>query len=354
MGKEFEMPVPIVQTRNLTKVYVRDVIGTEFGQLRIRLKNRKVAALQSLNLDVHKGQIFGLLGPNGAGKTTAIKILMGLIFPTSGTATLMGKPLGDKSVKARIGFLPENPYFYDYLKGYEFLNYYGQLYGISSSERKKKIPGLLEMVGLSHAADLPLKGYSKGMLQRIGLAQALLNDPKIVFLDEPQSGLDPFGRKEVRDLILSLKEKGATVFFSSHILTDAEMICDRVAILSRGRLINVGALEDILSARIKAYEIEATNISDQLIKDVEKDCSLVLKRKQNVLFMIEKEDQAEILVKKIVDSSGVLISFSPRRETLEEYFIRKIEDHPASEAEQGITKSPQKPSLASKKEDSSL
>ncbi|MBN1900755.1 ABC transporter ATP-binding protein [Candidatus Sumerlaeota bacterium] len=317
--------MPIVQIRDLTKIYIRDVIGTEFGQLKIRLKNRKVAALQSLTLDVEEGQIFGLLGPNGAGKTTAIKILMGLIFPTSGSATLMGKPLGDKSVKSKIGFLPENPYFYDYLKGYEFLSYYGQLYGMSAGERKKKIPELLERVGLSHAADLPLKGYSKGMLQRIGLAQALLNDPRIVFLDEPQSGLDPFGRKEVRDLILSLKEKGATVFFSSHILSDAEMICDRVAILNKGRLINVGALEDILSTRIKTYEIEAADMADELVRDMEAKSNLTLRRKQSVLFSMENQDQAIGMVKKIIDSGGNLVSFIPRRETLEEYFFRKIE-----------------------------
>ena len=324
------MPAPIVQIRELTKIYVRDVIGTEFGQIKIRFKNRKVAALQSLTLDVEEGQIFGLLGPNGAGKTTAIKILMGLIFPSSGTATLMGKPLGDKSVKERIGFLPENPYFYDYLKGYEFLNYYGQLYGMHYRDRKKKIPELLELVGLSQAADLPLKGYSKGMLQRIGLAQAILNDPRIVFLDEPQSGLDPFGRKEVRDLILSLKERGSTVFFSSHILSDAEMICDRVAILSRGRLVNVGALEDILSARIMAYEIEAANMPENLIRDMEKDSLKTLRRKQNVLFVVEQEEQADRMIKKILSSSGRMVSFVPRRETLEEYFFRKIESHPGS------------------------
>ena len=324
------MPAPIVQIRDLTKIYVRDVIGTEYGQIKIRFKNRKVAALQSLTLDVEEGQIFGLLGPNGAGKSTAIKILMGLIFPSSGTATLMGKPLGDKSVKAQIGFLPENPYFYDYLKGFEFLDYYGELYGMNFRDRRKKIPQLLDQLGLSHAADLPLKGYSKGMLQRIGLAQAILNDPRIVFLDEPQSGLDPFGRKEVRDLILSLKEKGSTVFFSSHILSDAEMICDRVAILSRGRLVNVGALEDILSARVKAYEIEAANMPEDLVRELEKGSLKTLKRKQNVLFVVDQEEQADRMVKKILSSTGQLVSYVPRRETLEEYFFRKIESHPGS------------------------
>jgi ABC-2 type transport system ATP-binding protein len=325
------MPDPIVQTRKLSKVYVRDFIGTEFGRLKVRVKNRKVSALKDFTLDVEEGEIFGLLGPNGAGKTTAIKILMGLIFPTSGTARLMGRPLGDKAVKAKIGFLPENPYFYDYLKGYEFLNYYGQLYGMNARDRKKKIPELLDLVGLTHAADLPLKGYSKGMLQRIGLAQAILNEPRIVFLDEPQSGLDPFGRKEIRDIILSLKEKGSTVFFSSHILSDAEMICDRVAILSKGRLIKIGALEEILSAKIKAYEIEAANLPDNLITEFEKNSIRTIIRKQTMLFLVGKQDQAELMMKKIIDSSGQLVSYLPRRETLEEYFIRKIESQPQKE-----------------------
>ena len=197
----------IVETTHLTKVYVQDVIGVEYGRIKIRLKGRRVAALQDLNLTVNEGEIFGLLGPNGAGKTTVIKIFMGLIFPTEGNARIMGKPLGDRRVKAQIGFLPENPYFYDYLKGWEFLDYYGQLYGMDRRSRRPKIDEILELVGLTQAANLPLKGYSKGMLQRIGLGQALLNDPRIVFLDEPQSGLDPFGRKEMRDIILKLKEK---------------------------------------------------------------------------------------------------------------------------------------------------
>jgi ABC-2 type transport system ATP-binding protein len=318
------MSSPIIQIRELTKTYIRDVIGAEHGRLKIRLKNRKVDALKALNLDVHKGEIFGLLGPNGAGKTTIIKILMGLIFPTSGSATLMGKPLGNKAVKAKIGFLPENPYFYDYLKGYEFLDYYGQLYGMDSSARRKKIPELLDLVGISHAADLPLKGFSKGMLQRIGLAQAILNDPEIVFLDEPQSGLDPFGRKEVRDLILSLKERGATVFFSSHILSDAELICDRVAILAKGSLINVGAMDEILSAKVKNYEVEASDIPGELLEELKKESKKTISRSHTVLFIVESEEIAKSMVIKIMQSSGRLISFIPRAETLEEYFIRKI------------------------------
>ena len=186
---------PVIEIRGLSKIYVQDFIDFEHGRLKIRWKNRRIAALEDLSLDVEQGEIFGLLGPNGAGKTTTIKILMGIHYATRGTAKIMGMPLGFKPVKAKIGFLPENPYFYDYLSGWEFLDYYGQLYGMSRARRRKRIDELMEVVGIKHAASIPLKGYSKGMLQRIGLAQALLNDPEIVFLDEPQSGLDPMGRK---------------------------------------------------------------------------------------------------------------------------------------------------------------
>ena len=315
----------IVETTDLTKVYVQDVIGVEYGRIKIRLKGRRVAALQDLNLTVNEGEIFGLLGPNGAGKTTAIKIFMGLIFPTEGNARIMGKPLGDRKVKAQIGFLPENPYFYDYLKGWEFLDYYGQLYGMDRRSRRSKIDEILELVGLTQAANLPLKGYSKGMLQRIGLGQALLNDPRIVFLDEPQSGLDPFGRKEMRDIILKLKEEGKTVFFSSHILSDAEMICDRVGILYKGKLINVGYLRDLLSAKTKEYEIVASNLREEMLKNLEAKCERVVVRKQDVMLCVRQKADAEQIVRTILASPAQLVSYTPRQETLEEYFIRQIE-----------------------------
>lgn len=315
----------IVETTHLTKVYVQDVIGVEYGRIKIRLKGRRVAALQDLNLTVNEGEIFGLLGPNGAGKTTAIKIFMGLIFPTEGNARIMGKPLGDRKVKAQIGFLPENPYFYDYLKGWEFLDFYGQLYGMNRRSRRAKTEEILELVGLTQAANLPLKGYSKGMLQRIGLAQALLNDPRIVFLDEPQSGLDPFGRKEMRDIILKLKEEGKTVFFSSHILSDAEMICDRVGILYKGKLINVGYLRDLLSAKTKEYEIVASDLQEEMLKDLEAKCERVVVRKQDVMLCVRQKADAEQIVRTILASPAQLVSYTPRQETLEEYFIRQIE-----------------------------
>ncbi len=317
--------MPIVEIRDLTKVYVQDVIGVEYGRLKVRLRNRRRVALEGLNLDVEEGEIFGLLGPNGAGKTTTLKILMGLLFPTRGEATIMGRPLGDISVKAKLGFLPENPYFYDYLLGWEFLDYYGQLYGMDRAARRRRIPELLELVGLTGAANIPLKGYSKGMLQRVGLAQALLNNPKIVFLDEPQSGLDPFGRKEVRDIILQLKEKGTTVFFSSHILSDAELICDRVAILNHGRLEDCGPLHGMLSTRIQEYEVMVAEPKESLLGAFRGQAARVVESPGEVMFVFPDEAPARSLLEAITRGEGRLLSYTPRRETLEQYFIRKIE-----------------------------
>ncbi|CAN5413944.1 ABC transporter ATP-binding protein [soil metagenome] len=316
---------PIIDIQGLSKTYVQDFIGVEHGRLKLRLGNRKRVALKPLTLQVQEGEIFGLLGPNGAGKTTTLKILMGLHFPTTGTATIMGKPLEDKSVKEKIGFLPENPYFYDYLRGEEFLDYYGQLYGMPKEVRRRRIPELLEQVGLSHAADLPLRGYSKGMLQRAGLAQALLNDPKIVFLDEPQSGLDPFGRKEVRDLILSLRDAGKTVFFSSHILQDAEVICDRVAILHKGERIALGPLSEMLSAKIKEYEVAFSDPSAEVLTQARNSAQRIVERHNEFLAVFPQEDEARKLVQEIFAGGGKLHSFVARKETLEEYFIREIE-----------------------------
>lgn len=325
---------PVVEIQGLSKVYVQDFIGVEHGRVRIRLRNRRRVALRPLDLSVDEGEIFGLLGPNGAGKTTTIKILMGLHFPTTGTARIMGKPLGDKEVKSRLGFLPENPFFYDYLKGEEFLDFYGQLYGMDKASRRRRIPELLAQVGLGHAGDLPLRGYSKGMLQRIGLAQSLLNDPKIVFLDEPQSGLDPFGRKEVRDLILSLRDAGKTVFFSSHILQDAEVICDRVAILHKGERIALGPLSEMLSAQIKEYEVTFSGAQPELVEKVKKSAQRFVERPNEYLASFSRKDPAQELVQEILRGGAVLNSFVARKETLEEYFIREIEGKRAEERRQ--------------------
>ncbi|MGF1572556.1 MAG: ABC transporter ATP-binding protein [Sumerlaeia bacterium] len=317
---------PIIEINGLSKTYVQDFIGTEHGRIKVRLKDRKRNALNNLDLTVNEGEIFGLLGPNGAGKTTTIKILMGLHFQTAGTAKLMGKPLGENSVKAQIGFLPENPYFYDYLTGNEFLHFYGQLYGMEYKLRRKRIPELLELVGIAHAGNTPLRGYSKGMLQRVGIAQSLLNDPKLVILDEPQSGLDPFGRKEVRDLILRLKEEGKTVMFSSHILGDAEMICDRVAILHLGNKIAEGHLSELLSTRIKEYEVAMTNPKPELLTAVREKANTIVERKNDILAVFKTEEDAQFILRRLIDGDGTLSQYTPRRESLEDYFIREIEE----------------------------
>jgi ABC-2 type transport system ATP-binding protein len=207
-----------------------------------------VTSLRQCSLTVQPGETFGLLGPNGAGKTTLLKILLGIIRPSEGKATVLGHPVGDRTVKQRLGYLPENPYFYDYLTGRELLQYTAGLFGLSRTEERRRIADLLDLVGLDPKAihKKPLKKYSKGMLQRVGLAQALINDPELVFLDEPMSGLDPTGRFRVREVILSLKEQGKTIFFNSHVLSDVETICDRVAILDQGNLLCVGTLDELL------------------------------------------------------------------------------------------------------------
>src|SRR5215469_11704144 len=211
-------------------------------------RKRPKRALYPLDLRVEEGEIFGFLGPNGAGKTTTLKMLMGLVFPTSGTARILGMELDDPRVKRQIGFLPEQPYFYDYLTARELLRYYGQLSGVDARQSTSRVETVLERVGLRDAANQQLRKFSKGMLQRVGIAQAILHDPKVLFLDEPMSGLDPMGRYEVRNLIEQLKGDGKTVFFSTHILADAEALCDRVAVLDLGELRGVAALAELTTS----------------------------------------------------------------------------------------------------------
>ncbi|MEO0541967.1 MAG: ABC transporter ATP-binding protein [Cyanobacteria bacterium P01_A01_bin.105] len=227
----------VIQTQALTKTY-----RTGFWL------NQRVTSLRSCSLTIYKGETFGLLGPNGAGKTTLLKLLLGIIRPSGGKASLLQRPAGDVEAKARVGYLPENPYFYNYLTGWEFLTYTAGLFDIPRTVYQQRIPDLLDLVGLSRSAALKkqLRQYSKGMLQRVGMAQALINDPEVVFLDEPMSGLDPTGRYQVREIILSLKDQGKTIFFNSHILSDVELICDRIALLDQGELVCLGALQDLL------------------------------------------------------------------------------------------------------------
>lgn len=241
----------MTQTEPEVVVSVNDLKKT----FRIGFMRKRVDAVRGASFSVQRGEIFGLVGPNGAGKTTTIKMLMGLITPDAGSASIFGVPVSDVRARLRVGFLPETPNFYDYLKPAELLSYYGELYGLDRKTVKKRVPELLELVGLSGAVDKPIRKFSKGMTQRIGLAQALLPDSELVLLDEPQSGLDPIGRKDVRDIIVSLRDRGKTVVFSSHILNDVEQICDRVAIIVAGRTTRSGRVSDMLDTTTRWIEI---------------------------------------------------------------------------------------------------
>ncbi len=303
----------VLKTEGLTKEY-----RSGFWLTRVRV-------LHDLNLEVCEGEIFGYLGPNGAGKTTTLKLLMGLIHPTAGRAWILGRDVSDVSLKAQVGFLPENPSFYDYLTGREFLHFYGELFGIPYRERVKRIEELLDKVGLSKAGGLQLRKYSKGMLQRIGLAQALINDPQVVVLDEPMSGLDPVGRKEVRDLILDLKSRGKTVFFSTHIVPDVEMICDRVGIIVAGQLIRVGPLEDLLGGEVECIEITASGLDEAAWVQV-KEWSIrpPVERGDRVFFAVKTEKDASRAVELLVGRGVSIHAVLPQRRTLEEHFLQEV------------------------------
>src|SRR5688500_7248331 len=241
--------MPALATFELTKEYA---VGF--------WRKRPYRALDRLTLEVGAGEVFGFLGPNGAGKTTTLKLLMQLIFPTSGRAEILGRPIGDVATRGRIGYLPENPSFYDYLTAEELLTYFAQLLGVPPRDRKRRITDLLDKVGIGRERRFQLREVSKGMLQRVGIAQALLNDPEVIFLDEPMSGLDPLGRRDVRALILDLRDQGRTVFFSSHILADAEALCSRVAVVAAGRLAATGRLSELAEFRIRGWELVVANL----------------------------------------------------------------------------------------------
>ncbi len=288
------------------------------------LKKKKVRALDRLDLEVRRGEIFGFLGPNGAGKTTTLKLLMRLIYPTQGGARILGRSVDDAATRARIGYLPENPYFYDYLSGRELLEYTAALFGVPAEQAKARGKELLGMVGLdSDRADRQLRKYSKGMLQRIGIAQALVNDPEIVFMDEPMSGLDPIGRREVRDLLLSLRGQGKTVFFSSHILSDVEAMCDRAAILSHGKLLRCGTVSELTGIENAAVEVVALGIdSSALVKFSQILPSLLSANAtpNGVHLVIGEESLINAKVALLTDWCRNLLSVMHRRVSLEDIF----------------------------------
>jgi len=303
--------MPVVEIENLTKDY-------EVGFWR----KRKVRALDGLSLNVEPRQIFGFLGANGAGKTTTLKLLMRLIFPTDGRASILGQDISDISMHQRIGYLPENPYFYDYLTPREFLDYSGQLFGLEAATRKRRAEELLTRVNLDQKSwDRQLRKLSKGMLQRVGLAQALINDPEIVFLDEPMSGLDPVGRREVRDLIASLRTEGKTVFMCSHILSDIELLCDNVAILKKGRLAHAGSLDELRVQESSAFEIIVTNAAPELLKLWLGEKASVSTTAGAVRIEVRDEQEIDTILETVRRANGKLVSINPIRQSLEDLFV---------------------------------
>jgi ABC-2 type transport system ATP-binding protein len=285
-------------------------------------RKRPKRALLPLHLTVETGEVFGFLGPNGAGKTTTLKLLMGLVFPTSGSARILGREWTDPEVKAQIGFLPEQPYFYDYLTAHELLDYYGQLSGVPYKDRKRRIEEVLGRVGLTDVQGMQLRKFSKGMLQRAGLAQAILHDPKIVFFDEPMSGLDPMGRREVRDLMEQLKQEGKTVFFSTHILSDAEALCDRVAIIHQGELRGVGAVAELTSGVQGKVEIiwQGTQVPSAM-KALAAECHITGDTVRAVLPEGQQDAAIEVLRRERLR----LVALMPVRTSLEAYFVEKLQ-----------------------------
>ncbi|MCJ7563120.1 MAG: ABC transporter ATP-binding protein [Candidatus Aminicenantes bacterium] len=282
---------------------------------------QKKEILQGITFSVAEGEIFGYLGPNGAGKTTTLKCVLGLIFPDKGTIELFGRPHLDPRAKERLGFLPENPYFYDYLTAREFLEFYGQLFGIKRHEREARIAALLKLVGMEKAAGLQLRKFSRGMLQRIGLAQALINEPSLVLLDEPLGGLDPLGRKEIRDVIIHLREEGKTVFLSSHILQDIEMICDRVAIIVGGRIMSQGRLADLISERILFTEVTISGVEEKELAGLGESLTAQAGR---TLLKVFEEDKVQDILELVQKRHGRIHSLIPRTQTLEDLFVDMV------------------------------
>ena len=303
-----------IRTRELSKDYL---VGF--------WRPRPYRALDRLSIDVAPGDVFGFLGPNGAGKTTTLKLLMQLVFPTSGEAEILGRPLGDVSIRRRIGYLPENPYFYDHLTAEELLDYYGRLFGQSAADRRQRVGKTLDRLGIGAERRLPLRKFSKGMLQRVGLAQALLNDPEVVFLDEPMSGLDPLGRRDVRALILELRDQGRTIFFSSHILSDAEALCTRVAIVAKGRLAASGTLTDLKEFAIQGWELVMAGVPPEALERVRSRARRVVTiGGDRYAIDLPPDGRPEELLRELTAAGATPVSLNPVRETLEDVFVRRV------------------------------
>ena len=304
------MTAPAIETQNLSKEY-------PYGFLHLKRKT----SLENLTMQVEDGEVFGLLGPNGAGKSTTIKLLMGIIFPTKGSAQILGKPVSDVSMHRDIGYLPEQPYFYDYLTAAEVLDYFARFHGFNAAERKVRVQKMLQRVGLETAGKIQLRKFSKGMLQRVGLAQATLHDPKLVILDEPMSGLDPVGRREVRDIILELKNAGKTILFSTHILPDAETLCDRVGVIAGGQLRGVGAPGSIVGVKSLGMEIvfELTGAGPQF----ESMRAKAAKSGSNYR-MTANDAELYMVLAELREAGAKIISVTQIKPTLEDFFMELV------------------------------
>jgi ABC-2 type transport system ATP-binding protein len=308
------MPSDVVVTQNLSKTF------------RVGFLARKVEAVKGVSFSVQEGEVFGLLGPNGAGKTTIMKMLLGFIRPTAGSAQVAGYEAGSPEARRRFGYLPENPSLYEFLKGDELLILLGKLSGLSGHDAKKRAVQLLEVVGLTgRGTDRPIRRFSKGMVQRLAIAQSLITDPPIVLFDEPMSGLDPVGRKDVRDLIFSLREQGKTVFFSTHILSDVEAICDRVGIISDGRLTDLGRLNELVDSSTKEIELVVTGLGESW-RAKQSAAARLVERDGNLVLRFADEQLAQVAAKSALDDGGRIVAFTTHRQSLEELFVRRANE----------------------------
>jgi ABC-2 type transport system ATP-binding protein len=287
---------------------------------------RRKRVLHGVTLQVFEGEIFGFVGPNGAGKTTMLKILMGLIRATGGRASILGRDVAESEFRDQIGFLPENPYFYPYLTAREILHFYARLCAVSKERRTARVDELLEVVHLTHAADARLQTFSKGMLQRVGVAQALIHDPRIVFLDEPMSGLDPIGRKEIRDVILSLRAAGKTVFMNTHILTDVEMICDRVAIIVKGTIRHQGRIEDFLPDGARRTELVLAQLPADAAARLEDEYSIEMRGLGERVELTVPEKDARAVLGIVLEAGAEVVSLTPHRNSLEDVFLTAVQE----------------------------
>jgi ABC-2 type transport system ATP-binding protein len=302
---------------------------------RLGFRARKVEALAALDLAVAPGSIYGFIGPNGAGKSTTIKILVGLVRQSTGSAALFGREIADPRARLSVGYLPENPSFHDFMRPLEVMRYLGQLSGLRGADLDRRAEALLERVGLAHARDLTVRKFSKGMVQRLGLAQALIHDPPLLILDEPMSGLDPIGRKEVRDLILELRGQGKTVFFSTHILPDVESVCDRVGMVFKGRLMKEGALQGLLDDTIRAVELRCAPLTPAQLEGLAPVTGPATALPEGHAFTLPNLAAANQAVARLQAAGGQLLSLQPHRESLEETFVR-LAAATGSEAERSL------------------